>query len=141
MLRGYHNPIEIWMQIDPAAKSQQNNAQVIMQSVMTTARTSFYPVINPGDVLVEAENLRWRVQEVSTSERLRAPIKQELKIRAFEHSDMEFKLPINLEVALRDIQPSPTRLFENPADLNSAIANRTPNVFAAYETLPRIVEE
>lgn len=135
-LRGYMDPIEIWVQIDPAARSQQNNAQQIDQQTATSARTSFYPNITPGDVLVEAENKRWRVLSVTLSERLRAPIKQELTMRQIALTDIEYKLPINLTRALKDIQPSPARMFTNPTDLFDAIDERTPNIFANYPTYP-----
>lgn len=136
MLRGYHDPIEIWVQIDPTTKSQQNNAQQIAQFVTSSARTSFYPNIQPGDLLVEAENKRWRIQSVQLSERLRAPIKQELSMRQIEERDIEYKLPIKLDRALRDIQPSPVRMFENASDLSSAIENRTSDVFDSFMTYP-----
>ncbi len=136
MLRGYHNPIEVWCQVDPSSKTQQNNAQQIAQFVSTAARMSFYPPVNPGDVLVEAENRRWRVQSVTLSERLRAPIKQELVMRQIEEKDIEFRLPIKLDKALRDVQPSPVRMFDNATDRNSAIEARTPDIFAGYMGYP-----
>jgi len=136
VLRGYHNPIEIWAQIDPSTKAQQNNAQQIAQFVTSRARTSFYPNIQPGDLLVEAENKRWRVQNLETSERLRVTIKQEFTMRQLEERDIEFKLPIKLDRALRDIQPSPVRMFENATDLDSAIENRTSDVFDSFMTYP-----
>lgn len=141
MLRGYHSPIEIWVQIDPPTKARQNQGQQIAEFVQSTARTSFFPNIDPGDVLVEAENKRWRVQSVTTSERLRAPIKQELTLRMIEEKDMEFKLPINLAYALRDIQPSPARLYEHNADLEGALANQTSDAFAGFMTYPPYDEE
>lgn len=134
VLRGYHNPIEVWVQIDPSTKMQQNNAQQIAEFVSTAARLSFYPNVNPGDVLVEAENRRWRVQSVTLSERLRAPIKQELVMRQIEEKDLEFRLPIKIEKALRDIQPSPVRMFENATDVNASIDNRLDHVFDGYMT-------
>lgn len=140
-LRGFHNPMEVWLQIDPASKAQQNNPQQIMQTVMTTARMSYYPEVAPGDVIVEAENKRWSIEKVTPSERLRAVIKQELVIHQIATTDIEYKLPIRHTELLRDIQPSPARMFENATDLNSAIANRTPNIFAAYETLPKDLDE
>lgn len=136
-LRGYHDPMEVWVQIDPAAKAQQNQAQQAAQHQATTARTSFFPNIVPGDVLVEAENRRWSVLTVQMSERLRAPIKQELTMRAIERTDIEYTLPINLDRALRDIQPSPARMFTNPTQLANTIDERTPNLFANYETYPK----
>lgn len=136
ILRGYHNPIEVWVQIDPSTKMQQNNAQQIAQFVNSAARMSFYPDVKPGDVLIEMENKRWRVQSVTLSERLRAPVKQELVIRQIEETDIEYKLPLRLDKALKDIQPSPVRMFENATDIHSSIANRTSNIFEAFMTYP-----
>lgn len=136
MLRGYHDPIEVWVQIDPSTKSQQNNSQQIAELVSTSARLSYYPNVIPGDVLVEAENKRWRVQTVTTSERLRVVVKQELILRQIEEKDIEFRLPINLTRALRDVQPSPVRMFENAADIESAIENRTADIFDTFMTYP-----
>lgn len=138
-LRGFLNPIEVWVQIDPAAKSTQLQPMQKDQQQLTTARMTFYPVVKPGDILTEAENLRWRVVGVSTTERLRATIKQELQLRAIMPTDIEFKLPINLVEPLKDIQPSPGRMFTNPQNLDSAVEELTPNLFANYPTLPRIL--
>lgn len=135
-LRGFHDPIEVWIQIDPAAKSKQNHPQQIDQNVGATARTSFYPNLNPGDIVVEAENKRWRILTVQTSERLRAPIKQEIQMKRVAETDIEYRLPINLDRALRDIQPSPPKMFSNPTDLASYIDERVPDIFANYPTYP-----
>ncbi len=135
-LRGYHDPIEVWVQLDPAPRTKQNHPQQIDQQVGTTARTSFYPNINPGDILVEAENKRWRILSVACSERLRAPIKQEMQMKQIALTDIEYRLPINLDRALKDIQPSPPKMFTNPTDLSSYIDERVPDVFANYATYP-----
>lgn len=131
-LRGYHNPIEIWTQIDPVKKAQQNQREQTTQLSSTAARTAFYPNVVPGDVIVEAENKRWRVAAVSTTERLRAVVHQELDLVQIEETDIEYRLPVNLGVPLWQVQPSPIRCFENAADLNGAIEARTPDLFAAY---------
>ncbi len=136
-LRGYLNPIEVWVQIDPAAKAQQNNSQQVDQQTGTTARMSFYPNVVPGDVLVEAENKRWRVVKMTLSERLRSPIKQELVLIQINDTDIEYRLPIHLDEALRDIQPSPPRMYTNPTDLQNSIDERIPDIFANYRTYPR----
>ena len=136
VLRGYHDPIEIFVQIDPTTRAQQNTPQQIAQLQRTMARTSFYPNIQNGDVLVEAENKRWRIQNVTTSERLRATVMQSFEIKQIEERDIEFKLPLNLDRALRDIQPSPMRMFENAQDVVSAIENRTSEAFGAFMTYP-----
>ena len=140
-LRGFLNPIEVWVQIDPAAKATQLQPYQKGQEQLTAARMTFYPVVKPGDVITEAENLRWRVVGVSTTERLRATIKQELQLRAIMPSDIENRLPINLVEPLKDIQPSPGRMFTNPQNLENSVEERTPNIFANYPTLPRILED
>ena len=136
-LRGYLDPIEIWMQIDPSGRNVQLQGPQKDQQNQAGARTSFYPPIKPGDVIVELENKRWRVISTSTSQRLRAPIKQELNIREIQRTDIEFKMPINLQNALQDVQASPSRMFSNPRNLDNLIAERLPNAFALYETYPK----
>lgn len=136
-LRGYMDPIEVWVQIDPPAKSMKSNAQMIDHEVHTTGRMTFYPNLSPQDILVEIENIRWRVTAITLSERLRAPIKQEIAdMIQIQSTDIEYQIPINITRALKDIQPSPPRMFVLAADLFSAIDERTPNVFANYDTYP-----
>ena len=136
MLRGYYDPIEVWVQIDPTPVTQQNLQPQIAQATGAGARMSYYPNVTPGDVLVEAENKRWRVQSVQTSERLRTPIKQELSLKLIEEKDIEYLLPIKLDRALRDIQPSPVRMFTNATDPQSAFEARTEYALDMFMTYP-----
>jgi hypothetical protein len=136
-LRGYLNPIEIWVQIDPPGQSKQNLATQIENEVYTSARMSYFPNVSVGDVLVELENIRWRVTRITRSERLRAPVKQELVLLQVQNTDIEYRLPVNVDEALRDIQPTAGKTFTNPTDLQTALEERTPNVFAVYPTYPR----
>jgi hypothetical protein len=140
-LRGFLNPIEVWVQIDPVAKAVQLQQFQKDTQQLTTARMTFYPVVKPGDVLTEMENQRWRVVGVTNSERLRATIKQELTLRLIMPTDIEYKLPLNLAEPLKDIQVSPGRMFTNPQNLDNAIEEKTPNVFANYPTLPSVLED
>jgi hypothetical protein len=140
-LRGYLDPIECWVQIDPSPKDEQLQSMNKDQQVVTTARMSHFPVLKPKDILVELENKRWRVVKVTTTERLRAVLHQELVIRRIQSTDAEYKVPVNLERALKDVQASPSRMFSNPHNLDAIIDERTPNVFAIYETDPTVVTE
>ena len=142
-LRGYMDPIEVWMQIDPTPKNHEVRDMQTVQVNVATSRMGFYPNVSPGDVVVEAENKRWRVMPgVQQSERLRAVVHQELTLRQIQEGDIEYKLPINLDRALRDIQPSPGRMFTMPLDVNAAVDERIPNIFAYYpETYPTRLEE
>ncbi len=142
-LRGYMDPVEVWMQIDPGTKSTSIRDQQKEQTVTVAARMSFHPPISPGDVVVEAENKRWRVcPNVTQSERLRAVVQQQFNLMQIQETDIEYSLPLNLDRAIRDIQPSPGRMFTMPADLNAAITERTPNIFAYYgEKYPAVPED
>lgn len=136
-LRGFHDPIEVWMQIDPSAKSVQHTATQSQQQVMTAARLPFYPAVVPGDVIVEAENKRWTVESVQQTERLRAVCRQELTLRQIELTDVEYQLPINLDRALRDLMISPVRMFTNPTNIEESVDSEIPDVFANYQTYPK----
>jgi len=135
-LRGYLDPIELWVQIDPGTKNYQLQSQQKDEQSQVTARTTYYPPIKPGDLLVELENKRWRVITVTPSERLRATVKQEMTIREVQRTDVEYRLPLNLDRALKDVQASPGRMFSNPHNLDNLIDERVPNAFAIYETFP-----
>jgi hypothetical protein len=137
-LRGYHDPVEVFVQIDPSSKSVKNNAQQIDTEEFTTARMTNFPNISPRDVLIEAENRRWRVMTVTKSERLRAPIKQELQMREIQNTDLEYAVPLNLDRALRDHRASPGRMFSLPSNLDNLVEEEFPNVFENYAFFPRI---
>lgn len=140
-VRGYMDPIEIYMQIDPGTKNYQLQAQQQDQQGQVTARTSFFPSLKPGDVVAELENRRWRITAVTSSQRLRAVIKQELQLREIQKTDIEFKLPLNFDKALKDIQASPSRMFTNPHNLDNLDDDLYPNAFAIYETYPASTDE
>lgn len=136
-LRGYLDPIACWIQIDPTSRQIQLQSLQKDQQNLTAARMSYYPLIKPDDMVVEIENTRWRVVSVQPSERLRTTIKQELAMRMIMPSDIEMKIPINITELLRDIQPSPPRMFSNPVNLDNIIDERVPNAFAIYDTYPK----
>lgn len=136
-LHGYHAPMEAWMQIDPAGQAPELTPQQKQQLRRTGARMPFYPRITPEDVVVEGENIRWKVQSVTQTERLRAVCRQELQLIEIAKSDVEYKLPINIDTALRDMLISPVRMFSNATTLTEARETDIPDVFAAYTTYPR----
>lgn len=140
-IRGFLNPIVVWAQVDPVAKAVQIQVLQKGQQQMTSARMTSYPVVKPGDVLVEAENKRWRVVGVETSERLRAIVKQTLTLRLIATTDIEYKLPLRLDTALRDVQASPEPQFTNPHNLDNDIEDRGVDVFSYYPTSPFSIPE
>ncbi len=110
---GYHKPIEFWCQIDPAAVGVQLlDGPGETQQINSSARTIFFPPIDPRDIIVEAENKRWRVHSRSLTERARSPVKQEIQIHRIPEGDMEFELPLNIDILSED--PTAVRQFQNP---------------------------
>lgn len=118
-VRGYLDPMSIYLQLDPNPKSVQLTQLTETQQANTSARTPYFPPVKPRDIIVEAENKRWRVTRVSTTERLRAVLHHELALHEVPRSDIEYKIPINIE-DLRKLEPSPQRDFTNPHNLESA---------------------
>ncbi|MBN22619.1 MAG: hypothetical protein CL678_15150 [Bdellovibrionaceae bacterium] len=110
--RGFFTPIMVYLQIDPFIKAQQNTQQFVSEQAQTQARMGVYPKVKPRDVIVERENVRWRVVAVRTTERLRAPVRQELTLVKIPKGDIEFKIPIDWP----SVETSP-RSFNTRMDL------------------------
>ncbi len=129
-VRGYHRPIETWIQFDPSPKNEQPTSLGRLQQTSTTARTSHFPPLKPDDLIVEAENLRWKVRTVSTTQQGRAVVTQELQVHLVPTTDVEYEIPLILgdveekDGALRPIELNelflnPSRNFTNPHTLGN----------------------
>ena len=130
-VRGYFDPIEIFMQFDPSTAAVQTLPITERQQSDTTARLPNFPHMKPRDLVVEAENRRWRVMAVTPTERLRSVVHQELRLHEIVKGDIEFQLPIRLD-NLRDFEPSPGRNFTNPQNLENFEQEAIKNAFAVY---------
>lgn len=94
---GYLRPIDFYMQLDPDAKSPSPTAlKGETQPRNTSGRLICYPVIKPLDLIIEAENRRWKVVTQTQTERLRSVVHQELSLHMVVKGDVEYKLPVNL---------------------------------------------
>jgi hypothetical protein len=136
-LRGFHDPIEVWAQIDPASKVTERNGNMEIRLGNTKARMPYYPPIVPDDILVELENKRWRVVTTVQTERLRAVCRQEMELTPVPMTDIQFRLPLNLDRALRDVQASPVRMFSNATSMTEARETDIPDLYANYPTYPK----
>lgn len=118
-MRGYHRPIQFWCQIDPETESSQNASTGEQQQELSRGRCTFFPPINPRDVIVELENLRWRVETNTPTRRLRSPIHQEFTLWEIPAGSIEYALPmdaLDLESFADDIG----RDFVNPQNMQSS---------------------
>lgn len=115
-LGGYLNPVEIFVQIDPHGKNSNATPMGETQPNDTAGRMISFPPANPGDILVETENRRWRVLGVTPTQRLRSTVRQELRLHEVPKGDIEFELPLNLS-NLQNLQPSAERNYTNPQNI------------------------
>jgi len=97
---GYASPMLLWVQFDPSPIAEQRTDLKEHQFIQTTARTSFFPPIKPKDMIVEAENRRWRVERVSFTEKHRAVIRQELMLSEIAKDDVRSAVPINADLLM-----------------------------------------
>ena len=111
-MRGFHTPILVYVQIDPIGNPLQHIPPAMTDSKTSTARMGVHPLVKPRDILVESENKRWRVAAVNYTERLRAPVRQELTLTTIPSSDIEYSIPIEWP----DIETSP-RSYSYRTDL------------------------
>jgi hypothetical protein len=131
-VRGYMSPIESWIQIDPSPKTQQHLNVGKTQQVNTTMRLAFYPPVKPNDLVIEGENRRWKVVTVTQTEQGRAPVHQEVQLHEVPPKDIEFKVPLILDRALRDIWLSPKRNYTNPMNLQAFLDQEFPGIMSLY---------
>lgn len=131
-VRGYLTPIESWISIDPDNKSEQNTNVGPAQQSNTTARMGFFPPVKPRDIIVEGENQRWRVNQISGPEQLRAQVHQEFEVHKIPSSDIEYKLKFDIGGVLRNMWLSPARNFTNPSNFEVFKDEEFPKVLQLY---------
>lgn len=132
-VRGYLHPIEVWAQVDPGETKREQYAQTGMtQPQNTTARVVDVGVIKPRDILIEPENVRWRVTQVNQTEQVRAPIHMEMTLHQIPSSDVEYAIPLNMDQALKDMWFAPKRNFTNPQNLGDFESDKVPRIFGLY---------
>lgn len=130
--RGYLSPIEIWGQIDPSPKADQASNVGKIQQVDTTSRFGAFPPIKPDDLIIEAENIRWRVVRVNQTEKARARIHQEPVLHQIHKRDIEYTIPLDLGTPLRDLSIVPSRNYTNPSSLAAFEEVAIPDILALY---------
>jgi hypothetical protein len=132
-VRGYLNPVEVWLQIDPGSSlNEQNQNTGPTHQSNTTARIPDYGLGKTRDILVEGDNRRWRINSVNYTEHNRAPVMLEYQMHRVPEGDIEYKIPINLSEALRDLRFSPSRNFTNPSNLESFQKEEIPKIYSMY---------
>lgn len=112
-VRGYMDPIECWVQIEPNPQGKQVMSTGNTEQNNTNAECGFFPFIKPYDILIEGENKRWRVISTVTPENVRAPINWNLVLHEIPPRDIEYALPLKVDPEILS-SLSPERNFTNP---------------------------
>jgi hypothetical protein len=136
---GYLTPMEAWLSIDPNPDVEQNMSVGPTQQQTTTARMGYFPAVKPRDLIVEPENLRWRVISVNSTQQVRTPVHQEIQIHRIPTSDIEYSLQFDIGSALSDLWLSPSRNYGNAQNLEAFTDEEFPKVLQMYgSTYPKV---
>ena len=111
-LGGFLSPVFRYVQIDPSPRITQANPLVTYQPGDTTGRCQGFPPVNQGDILVESNNIRWRLGAPRSTERLRAIVHYELVLHPIPPGDIEYELPIAVDPL--EYHRAEQRNFTNP---------------------------
>jgi hypothetical protein len=112
-LSGYHYPMASYVNILPFDKVKGVNEMMITSPAATNAIMTIDPIVKIGDLIVEKEGTRWRVQSVRNSERLRSPVRQEVTLTRISEGDIEFSMPLAWPSELKTSQ----RMFSPKMDI------------------------
>lgn len=103
---GYHRPFEMPVKLYRASEevmfvTKRGNTE----GVMHVGETLAFPLLKPGDVVVERENLRHVVEKTSFTERLRCPITQRLYLSQLSEGHVAYKLEVPVDEEQYQVSP------------------------------------
>jgi hypothetical protein len=117
---GYDSPLETYAQVqDPP---ELNVKTQLFEGAVENAKGLFsnFPDLAEGWVLVEHENVRWRIgSSIDKINKARSTVRQIADLHRIPEGDIEYSLPMNLESA-EDILATPIRNYYNPQSLETA---------------------
>jgi ribosomal protein L37AE/L43A len=88
---GYYAPVDTFIAIQPAPRVVQVTQLMKSEDADTSAYMTNYPVMYPGDLIVEPSDKHWRVTAVDVTERRRTLVKQQLRLRQLDTNDIEYE--------------------------------------------------
>lgn len=122
---GYHSPIRTYAQVLAPQEMLQHTSNGPVETKNSLGKFGNYPELFEGDVVVEAENIRWKVgSPITKIQKSRALIRQQAPLAAIPVTDIEYALPLNLSLAEAAVlEASPERNYTNPKNLETASLN------------------
>jgi len=119
---GFNAPVEVYAKIaspdDRVVNADFSNIELENTAILI----GNYPELFEGDIIVEAENIRWRVGSTITKvKKSRAIIRQQAPLHRIPNGDIEYKLPVKLTSdEIKDLVAAPERNLTNPQTIESA---------------------
>lgn len=120
---GFYNPMQVYMEIVNPIEQTQLTPQAELKPQNTLGRLANWPYVHERFIVVEAENIRWRLAgPIKRIGKLRATVRQEFSLHRLPPDDVAYKLPVILDP--KDLEASPDRQFSNPQNLENAGTRR-----------------
>jgi hypothetical protein len=94
---GFLSPIETYMSIREGAEFSQQSPQVEIVQTNAQAVLPHYPPVVTGDIIVETENVRWKVLPVDGFERRRFRYEQRFQLGKITPGDIIYKVPLGVD--------------------------------------------
>jgi len=63
----------------------------------TSARTSAFPPVKPGDMIIEEGNIRWEVEKRTATTLKGAAVHQELTLHEIPRGDIRYSVPVSVD--------------------------------------------
>lgn len=103
---GYLSPIRVEADIGEHSVDRRQTDSAIVTQSNTVARMANFPPARPGDLLIDSENNRYRVEKVTKGEHRKAPYEQDLLLHQMPPGDIEYQIPLDVG-SLSSYDPDP----------------------------------
>jgi hypothetical protein len=119
---GYNTPIRTFVQVLAPQELTQHTPNGPVESKVSMGKFGNFPEIFENDVLIEAENIRWKIGgPITKIQKSRSLVRQQAPLNAIPVSDIEYALPLNLTIAQSgEIEASPSRNYTRPKNVETA---------------------
>lgn len=118
---GYYAPITTYGLIVTPDETVTHANFGDIQNENTMLFLGNYPELSEGDLVIEGENIRWRVgSTINKVKKARALVRQQAQVHRIPKGDIEYIIPLKLtDNELKDLLTSPERNYTNPQSLES----------------------
>lgn len=129
---GFNAPVEVYAKIISPDERTVHADFASTELENTAILLGNYPELFEGDIIIEAENIRWRVgSNITKVKKSRAIIRQQAPLHRIPNGDTEYQIPLNLtKDEVKDLVATSERNLTNPQTMESAkITNALNGVF------------